>query len=108
MILNGACNELDDGDLARRGGAGALRERRVKDEIIEQGPGYTIAITDEAGTLTNYSACVRPDGSINHGFLDLRDQPELVERVPEAAKSEGLAEILRVANSKGSPFFTIG
>lgn len=80
----------------------------MTEEILSQGPGYVILATDELGTMTHYGPKVRADGTVNHGFIDLRDRPDLVDQIPEASKSEGLAEVLRVANAKGSPFLTIG
>lgn len=67
----------------------------MADQIIDQGPGYTIAISDTAETLVPYGPAQRPTGDVNHGWTDLRDHPEWVDRIPEAAKSKGLAELLR-------------
>ena len=66
------------------------------DVIVNQGPGYTIARTNKASTLVPYGRADRASGDINHGWLDLRDHPERVGQVPEAAKSAGLARLLRV------------
>jgi len=75
--------------------------------IIYEVPGATIEVSDEAGTLVPYGPAPRED-SYNHGWLDLRDAPELVDSVPEAQKSAGLAEVLRAFNEPGSPMMTIG
>jgi hypothetical protein len=66
-------------------------------EILYQGPGYTIARGGKAGTLVPYGYAERPDGQINHGFFDLRDNPDAVDAIPEAAKVPGLAKLLRAA-----------
>jgi hypothetical protein len=76
--------------------------------IIERGQGYEIYRSDSADSIAPYSPEKRDDGSENYGFKDLRDQPELVDSIPEASKSNGLAEILRAANSPGSEIMTLG
>ena len=68
----------------------------LTDRIVEQGPGYTIAISDVAGTLVPYLPAPRPDGSSNHGWTDLRGRPDLVNQIPEAARSAALSRILTV------------
>lgn len=67
----------------------------MEEEILHQGPGYTIARTRRPGTLVPYPRVERSDG-INHGWVDTRGHPERVELIPEARKSEGLREILLV------------
>jgi hypothetical protein len=79
----------------------------MADEIIRQGNGFTIYRTTDWGPAVPYLAEARED-SMNHGFLDLRDRPDLIKLVPEAAKSEGLGEILRALNVAGSPFMSLG
>lgn len=79
----------------------------MNDVLIREGAGYGIWTTTVPGTMTNYGRSIRSDGSINHGFVDLRDRPELVDKIPETSKSAGLAEILRAVNAKGSPLFSI-
>lgn len=74
----------------------------MADTIIDQGPGYTIALSDVAATLVPYEGCERPTGDVNHGWIDLKDRPDLVDSIPEARKSEGLAEILRVMAAPSS------
>jgi len=79
----------------------------MADEVIRQSTGFTIYRTTDWGPPVPYPAAARED-SVNHGFLDLRDRPDLVEQVPEAAKSEGLRMIVRALNAVGSPFMSIG
>lgn len=83
------------------------QEESMVDTIVHQGPGFTIAISDEPMTLVPYGPAPRLD-NYNHGWTDIRDQPELVSTIPEASKSEGLAAILRAFNSIGSQMMTIG
>lgn len=71
-------------------------ETQVEDEIIYQGPGYTIARTYKAETLVPYGRAERPEGAINHGWIDLCDHPERVAEIPEAKRSVGLSKLLRV------------
>lgn len=78
------------------------------DEILYQGPGYTIARVHKASTLVPYHDQPRPDGNVNHGFFDLRNKPHLVDTIPEASKSKGLREILLVVAKEGSALMTIG
>lgn len=68
----------------------------MDDEILYQGPGYTIALSNGAETLVPYASADHGDGNMNHGWIDLRDHPERVDLVPEAKKSAGLAKLLRV------------
>jgi hypothetical protein len=74
----------------------------VDDEILFQGPGYAIARTLTPGTLVPYERFVRADGNINHGWIDLRGKPERVIEIPEANKSKGLAELLRILANPSS------
>lgn len=67
----------------------------MEDEILFQGPGYTIARTHKAETLVPYGYAERPNGHVNHGWIDLRDHPERVAEIPEAHRSAGLAKLLR-------------
>jgi hypothetical protein len=64
-------------------------------EVLYQGPGYTIAREHKAATAVPYFNVERADGQINHGFFDLRDNPDAVDTIPEAAKVSGLAKFLR-------------
>lgn len=76
--------------------------------IIMQGPGFTIAQTDEAGTAVPYGAVDRPSGDRNYGFIDLRDRPELAITVPEAHDSIGMQEVLRALNARDFRFMSLG
>lgn len=75
--------------------------------IIAQGPGYTIARTDDAGTTIPYGEVDRPDGQRNYGFIDLRDHPELATAIPEAQDSVGMQAILRALNAPGFRFLSL-
>lgn len=55
-----------------------------------------------------YKAEDREDGNRNHGFVDLRDNPELVSSIPEAGKNSGLAAVLSSVNAQGAPLMTVG
>lgn len=72
------------------------------DRILHQGPGFTIALMEEAETLVPYGPAVRRTGDVNHGFIDLRDNPGLVDEIPEAKKVEGLAALLRAISTSPS------
>ncbi|CAN7597392.1 hypothetical protein LJR234_004604 [Mesorhizobium amorphae] len=79
----------------------------MTDEIIHQVPGITIYRTTDLGPPVPYPQAPRDD-SVNHGFLDLRDQPRLVDGIPEAKQSEGLREVLRALNEQGSDLMSLG
>lgn len=79
----------------------------MTDEIIRKGEGYVIYRTDELGPAVPYVSEIRAE-STNHGFFDLRKQPELIDDVPEAQKSKGLLQILRTLNAPNSPFMSLG
>ena len=78
------------------------------DTIVMQGPGYTIARTDDVGTAVPYGGFDRPDGERNHGFIDLRDRPEVAASIPEAQDSNGMQAILLALNARGSRFMSLG
>ncbi len=73
----------------------------MTDTILFQEPGVTIAYDDQAHTVAPYGHSVRPNGDVNHGFIDQRDRPELVHLIPEANASPGLQKILVALNRKG-------
>lgn len=79
----------------------------MEDKIIEQGAGYVIAIVEEAHGIVPYGSVDREDGT-NYGWMDLRDQPGLVDRIPEAQNLPGMQAILRAANGSQSPLMSIG
>ena len=68
---------------------------RMTDEILFEDTGLTIKRLSAPGTMVPRPRNSRPDGSIDYGWLDLRDRPDLVDSVPEARKHEALAELLR-------------
>ena len=80
----------------------------MTDTIIMQGPGYTIAQTDVAGTAVPYGPFGHPDGSQNYGFMDLRDHPERATAIPEAQSSSGMQAILQAVNAPGFRFMSLG
>lgn len=78
-------------------------------KILHQGPGYTIAETSEAVTIVPYlGSAQRENGSQNHGFMDLRGRPELVDKIPEAQKSTGLSTFLRTLADPSSKLMSSG
>jgi hypothetical protein len=80
----------------------------MQTEILDDGPGYTIARTDRPETLVPYGPAPRPKGAMNYGWIDLRDRPERVADIPEAARSEGLSKLLRVIADPVSQIMSIG
>ncbi len=68
----------------------------MDDEILYHTPLYTIARSFAAETSVPYGPVERPNGDIKHGWIDLRDAPERVATIPEAQRSEGFADLLRV------------
>lgn len=76
-------------------------------EVVFEVPGFVVARSDEWGPPVPYPGIIQPDRR-NHGFVDLRDRPELAGTIPEAQKSIGLAELLRSVNQGGSPLMTLG
>ena len=76
-------------------------------EILLQVPGCTIARTFRAETTIPYSGREpRPDGTQNHGWLDLRGKPELVSEIKEAAGSPGFQAVLRELAAPDSIIFS--
>lgn len=78
----------------------------MNDEIVMRGFGFLIARAQLAETQVPYAYQEREDGSINHGFIDLRDKPNSVSLIPEAKKSEGLANLLTTVADVNSPLMT--
>lgn len=81
---------------------------RPDEKVLYSGPGYEIVQLVVASSAVPYRAEPRGDGSQNHGFLDLRDRPDLVVEVPEAARSASLIRLLQVVNAPNSPFMSVG
>jgi hypothetical protein len=84
--------------FARAHGYGAAMNEDDDDEnakVLHEGPGYRIALRPRAATLVPYFRAERQSGDVNHGFFDLRDNPDGVDGIPEAAKLPGLAAFLR-------------
>jgi hypothetical protein len=77
-------------------------------EVLEQGDWWTIGISDKWGPPVPYPAVQRPDGAVNHGFVDLRENLDLIESIPEVQDSEGMKALLRVLNAPTSPFRSFG
>src|SRR6267143_1753663 len=87
---------------------GAVRFRSsMAETILLQGPGWTIVQSDTHGPAVPYPAAVHDNGA-NHGFIDLRDRPELVALIPEVQRANGLAELLREINAPGSALMSMG
>ena len=78
------------------------------DTILLERPGLVLSRTATWGPSVPYGPAWHADGERNHGFIDLRDRPELVEGLPEAARSGGLAALLRAANAPGSGLMSFG
>src|SRR5258705_6975808 len=78
-----------------------------KDEILFQEPGITIAYSPVAHTLAPYPPSPRDD-SINFGFVDLRDRPDLVAEIPEVREAPGLHAILVALNQSGTRLTSLG
>jgi len=75
---------------------------------VEEGPGWRIDEDDHPHTVVPYYGVVHEDGARNHGFVDLRDQPELAEHIPELSRSPGLTDFVKAVNERGSPLMSIG
>lgn len=75
--------------------------------VLEQGPGYHILMSSMPRTLVPFPPAEHDEG-INHGWIDLRGRPDLVASVPEAARSKGLAELLRAIADPASELMTGG
>jgi hypothetical protein len=80
----------------------------MPERIIYQGPGFTVAVSDELHSMTHYGSADRGDGNFNYGFVDLRDRPDLVDTIPEVNKSVSLGNLLRSINARNSPLMSFG
>lgn len=77
------------------------------DDVIKKGPGFILYRTTDWGPPIPYPSVPRED-SINHGFFDLRNRPELAAQIPEAQRSLGLQAILSALNDSKSPLMSLG
>ncbi len=78
----------------------------MDDEILMRGFGFLIARSQVPETQVPYRYREREDGSINHGFVDLRDNPNAVSKIPEAKKSEDLTILLTTVAQVNSPLMS--
>jgi hypothetical protein len=76
----------------------------MTETILFQEPGVTIVFESKAGTLAPYYASQRPN-SFNHGYVELRDNPDLVDTIEEAKESPAFKRILKSLARKGSRYF---
>jgi hypothetical protein len=49
----------------------------------------------------------RPDGGVNHGFMDLKGHPERLDLVPEAREDRAIAGLMRAINARDTGVFSI-
>jgi hypothetical protein len=82
------------------------------DTILYQGPGYTIARTDEQSTMTHYPGMTSEEqietGWMRGPFIDLSESPELIDSIPELAKSPGLRSMISAVAGPTAKLMTIG
>jgi len=83
-------------------------EKDYIDTVKLTGECYVIATSTELGPAVPYPSADHQDGNFNYGFADLREQPELIEKIPEAQGKPGLLTLLRTINSPGSPIMSVG
>ncbi|MEL6137155.1 MAG: hypothetical protein AAFQ61_04545 [Cyanobacteria bacterium J06626_23] len=50
----------------------------------------------------------RANGRINHGFKNLRTNPNLIDTVPELMTDDSMRELVKTLNTKTESFFTAG
>jgi hypothetical protein len=55
-----------------------------------------------------YGPVDRPEGGRNHGYMRIKDDPAMVERIPEAAGYPELASLLAAVNGPDSPIESVG
>ena len=78
----------------------------MTDQILKRGDWWVIGQSDLCSTTIPYRFEERQDGNINHGFIDLRESPELAETIPEAKKSDGLLKLIKTVAQTNSPLMT--
>ena len=67
----------------------------------------TISYVIERGNTVPYPPLF-DDMRRNHGFVDLRDRPELVDTIPEAIESPALRNLLIEMANQNSGLMTVG
>lgn len=82
------------------------------DQILFQGPGYTIAKTDQAETMTHYLGMSSEEqaetGWMRGPYVDLIANPCAIDSIPELAKSPNLKALIAAAIGPEAQLFTIG
>lgn len=82
------------------------------EEIRFQGPGYTIATTDHAGTMSHYPGMSAEEqaetGWMRGPYVDLIANPDAIDTIPELAKSPSLKALVVAATGETSQLCTIG
>ncbi|GAB2493110.1 hypothetical protein GCM10027084_02210 [Pseudoxanthomonas sangjuensis] len=82
------------------------------EQIAFEGPGYRIATTDKAETMTHYHG-MSPEELAAYGhdrgaFVDLISSPELIDTIPELRRSAGLRSMVAAATGHDSKLCSIG
>lgn len=79
----------------------------MAEQVLERGDCYRIYTTDGVGQQVPYLPGRNIHGREDFGFVDLRDKPEAIARIPEAAGHPGFAVFLQAVNAPGSALMSL-
>ena len=79
----------------------------TEDSIISRGQNVVIA-EGGWGPVVPYPPIDHSGGERNHGYIDLRSDPELALQIPEVLDYPELGKLLKIINTDPSPLFSIG
>ena len=79
----------------------------MDEEVRERGDAYRIYTTDRPGLSVPYLPTTDVHGRRDHGYVDLRDKPDAVARIPEADGQPGLTLFLQQVNAPGKGLMSL-
>lgn len=80
----------------------------LEDGILYRNKDIVIFANNNRTTYVPYPSINRQDGSINHGYKNLKNEPDLINNLPELQNSETYKNFIIYLNDKELPFETIG
>jgi hypothetical protein len=78
------------------------------DQIVATGDTFTIFRTFHPGPAVPYPSFDHRDGTLNHGFTDLRNRAHLASGLPETKGNPAFGLLVRRLNENDSPLMTLG
>lgn len=80
----------------------------VEDVLLYQDESVTVFVDNKWGPPVPYPPAPREEGRMNHGYVRLKGNPEMIERIPEAKGWPEYQQFLRRINADTSPIEFVG